>query len=36
MQTAHKPAEVVKAIVIIGAVGAMFILVLHNITAMLP
>jgi hypothetical protein len=36
MRPPHKPIELVKAVLVIAAIGGMFIVVLHNITALLP
>jgi hypothetical protein len=36
MRTTRKPIDLIKAVLIIAAIGGVFILVLHNIGALLP
>jgi hypothetical protein len=36
MRTAHSNIELVKALVVIAGIGALFIVVLHNLTALIP
>jgi hypothetical protein len=36
MRTAHSNLELVKALAIIAGIGAFFIVVLHNLTALIP
>jgi len=36
MRTDRKPTDLVKAVLVIAAIGGAFIIVLHNITALLP
>lgn len=36
MRTDRKPIDLVKAVLVIAAIGGTFIVVLHNITAILP
>jgi hypothetical protein len=36
MRTAHSSLEMLKAVAIIAGIGAFFIVVLHNLTALIP
>lgn len=36
MRTAHSNAELLKALAVIAGIGALFIVVLHNLTAIIP
>jgi hypothetical protein len=36
MRTAHSNLELLKALAVIAGIGALFIVVLHNLTAMIP
>jgi hypothetical protein len=36
MRTAHSNLELVKALAVIAGVGALFVIVLHNLTALIP
>jgi|APFre7841882630_1041343.scaffolds.fasta_scaffold52039_2 hypothetical protein len=36
MRTAHSNLEMLKAVAVIAGIGALFIVVLHNLTALIP
>jgi hypothetical protein len=36
MRTAHSNVELLKALAVIAGVGAFFLVVLHNLTALIP